>query len=187
MDRIPTHARHARCTSCKEVFPDEEAARGKSPENANQKPQMKKDHVITASRRKLHARLRLDAIRPVDGGLALTLDDVVVEFTKVVACDLSVHVKSIRMMMNLTWRAVVADGEVRRNVGSDVAETVGTVAVILAVVSSATDLVGALPDDLGEVAVVVEDLVGHVGRSSLVVEGVEVRSLVVVEVVRDDG
>ena len=80
--------------------------------------------------------------------------------------------------MNLTWWSVVADGEVRSNVRADVGETAW------AVLSSATDSGGALPDDLGEVTPVLE--VGHVWVG-LAVETVEPVDFTVVEEVRDDG
>lgn len=54
----------------------------------------------------------------------------------------------------LTWRLVVADGHIWWNIRCDIGKTLWTI------VGSTADLGGSLPDDLREVAPVVE--VGHV-------------------------
>lgn len=78
----------------------------------------------------------------------------------------------------LTRTLVVADGEVWRDTGADVGETVG------AVLGVASDVGGVLPDDLAEVAPLLE--VGHV-RAVLTVQARVVWLLAVVEQVSDDG
>lgn len=82
---------------------------------------------------------------------------------------------------NLTWCLVVADGEV----WGDAAASVGKTAI--AVVGSASDGGGSLPDDLGEVSPSVESsLVVDVGWCGLAVHGREISGLVVVEQLGDD-
>lgn len=81
-------------------------------------------------------------------------------------------------MEERTRAAVVANGEVRRNVLTNVGKAAR------AVLSSAANLGGSLPDELREVAPLLE--VGHVGVG-LAVEVVEVTDLTVVEELSDDG
>lgn len=79
----------------------------------------------------------------------------------------------------LTWVAIVADGEVRCDIAANVCKT-GRAAVL----SDASNLGRANPDDLREVAPVLK--VGHV-RLSLTVETVVPVDLAVVEEVGNDG
>lgn len=82
------------------------------------------------------------------------------------------------MQSFLTRVLVVADSEVRRDVAANIAETVGAVG------SVASNVGSALPDDLGEVAPLLEE--AHVWVCEAVVAGVK-GLLSVVEEVGDDG
>jgi hypothetical protein len=87
-----------------------------------------------------------------------------------------------------TRRLVVANGEDRRNIGTNIAEALRTIALALAVDSSTSDTGGTLPDDLGEVAPSVKgSLVVDAAGCLLAVLGSEVSSLVVVEQLSDNG
>jgi len=78
-----------------------------------------------------------------------------------------------------TWVLVVADGEVRRDEAANVGKTLGG-----AVGGGAANMGGTLPDDLGEVAPLLE--VGHVGVG-MSVQILVPANLAVVEQIGDDG
>lgn len=88
----------------------------------------------------------------------------------------SEHVLAV-LSVNVTGRRVVADSEGQGGTGVDVAQAV-------AGNSGAGDVGGTLPDDLGEVAPLVE--VGHAGVGSTV-GGREEFDLIVVHQVGDHG
>lgn len=81
--------------------------------------------------------------------------------------------------MRVTWRLVVANGEVRRYVGADIRKTLRS-----AVLRVATNVSGAFPDDLGEMTPVLE--VGHVWLR-FAVKTVEVVHLAVIEEISNNG
>jgi hypothetical protein len=87
--------------------------------------------------------------------------------------------KKIGCAIGLTWALVVAHSEVGSNVRTDVGQTLAG-----AVLSVTSEVGRLLPDNLGEVAPVLE--VGHVWLV-LAVETVVPAHLAVVEQVGDDG
>lgn len=126
---------------------------------------------------------RLDAggwntLGPGDGSITDWRANIGTVLATVVACEVSILDSVESGQSYLTWWSVVADGEVRSNVRTDVGETAW------AVLSGATDSGGVLPDDLREVAPVLE--VGHVWVR-LTVKAVEPVDLTVVEEVGDDS
>lgn len=107
------------------------------------------------------------------------LADINIKFTEVITCDRISKTSSIEeKSRKLTRWAVVANGKVWWSVRPDIGKTFG------AVLSGATDLRGALPNDLRKVTPVAK--VGHV-RISLPVEILEVPDLAVVEEFGDDS
>lgn len=87
-----------------------------------------------------------------------------------------------------TCRLVVADGENWGNGFVDQAKTVRAVAGAGAVDSSAANVSGVLPDDLGEVTISVErGIVVNVGWCGFAVQASEVGHLAVVEELSNDG
>ena len=115
--------------------------------------------------------------------MAERLLNVVVELAKEVTCiAMLAHGRTARDRSKLTCWLVVADGEEWWNGAASVGKTTAR-----AVVGCAANLIGALPDDLGEVSPAIESLaVVDVGWGALAVEAGEVVDLVVVEEIGDD-
>jgi len=109
------------------------------------------------------------------------LADIDIKFTKVVTCRMmseTSNIEGVEEFSELTWWPVIAHGKVWWSVRSNIGKTFG------AVLGSAADLRGTLPDDLRKVTPTAK--VGHV-RLSLPIEILEVPDLAVVEEFGDDS